>query len=136
MPAPHLIEIATPSHQALVPITAQVASAVKALDLRAGVLHLFIPHTTCGLLINENADPDVAGDLLRRLESLVPWKDPRDRHSEGNTAAHLRSVLVGHALTIPVRDAALLLGTWQGIFVAEFDGPRRRKVLATALPAR
>jgi secondary thiamine-phosphate synthase enzyme len=129
------IAIRSPTHQALVPITTEVAHACQRLGLSDGVLHLFVQHTTCGLLINENADPDVVGDLLRRFEQLAPWHDPADRHAEGNTAAHLRSVLVGSALSLPVSGGRLGLGTWQGIFLAEFDGPRTRKLTVTALQA-
>lgn len=127
------IEVRTPSHQALVPITAQAEAACRELGLADGLLHLFVRHTTCGLLVNENADPDVVTDLLRRLEQIAPWHDPADRHAEGNTAAHLRSVLVGSSVTVPVRNGRPLLGTWQGIFLAEFDGPRRRTLALTLL---
>lgn len=128
------LEIPTPSHQALVTITQPAQQATTTLGLDNGVLHLFVQHTTCGLLINENADPDVCRDLLQRLEKLAPWHDPDDRHAEGNTAAHLRSVLVGSCVSVPVVKGRLGLGTWQGIFLAEFDGPRTRRVLAMALP--
>lgn len=127
------IEVRTPSHQALVPITAQAEAACRELGLADGLLHLFVRHTTCGLLVNENADPDVVTDLLRRLEQIAPWHDPADRHAEGNTAAHLRSVLVGTELTLPVAGGRLDLGTWQGVFLAEFDGPRTRRVTVTAV---
>jgi secondary thiamine-phosphate synthase enzyme len=127
------IAIRSPAHQALVPITTEVAHACQRLGLNDGVLHLFVQHTTCGLLINENADPDVVTDLLRRFELLAPWHDPADRHAEGNTAAHLRSVLVGSAVSLPVSGGHLGLGTWQGIFLAEFDGPRTRTLTVTAL---
>jgi secondary thiamine-phosphate synthase enzyme len=125
------ISVATPSHQALVPITREVEEALRRIGAKDGLLHLFVVHTTCGLLINENADPDVATDLIRRLERIAPWQDPQDRHGEGNTAAHLRSVLTGTDVSLPVRDGKPLLGTWQGIFLAEFDGPRTRRVLLT-----
>jgi len=127
------IEIRTPSHQALVSITAEVEAACREVGLGDGLLHLFVRHTTCGLLVNENADPDVVTDLLRRFEQIVPWRAPADRHAEGNTAAHLRSVLVGTELTVPVAGGRLDLGTWQGVFLAEFDGPRTRQVTVTAL---
>jgi|SRR3990172_11208900 len=127
------MNISTPSHQSLVPITDRVREGVCKLDLVEGVVHLFVLHTTCGLTINENADPSVVDDLLRRLESLVPWHDPHDQHREGNSAAHLRSSLMGSSLTIPVQGGKLVLGTWQGIFLAEFDGPRSRQIIMTAL---
>lgn len=127
------LEIRTPAHQAMVPITALVQAALDAARPANGLLHLGVAHTTCGLLVNENADPDVVTDLLRRLGEMVPWHDPADRHTEGNTAAHLRSVLVGSAVTLPVADGRLVLGTWQGLFLAEFDGPRTRRVTVTLL---
>ncbi|OOZ38837.1 hypothetical protein BOW53_14060 [Solemya pervernicosa gill symbiont] len=105
----------------------------RKLGVDDGVVHLFVEHTTCGLFINENADPDVVGDLLRRFEKLVPWHDPADRHAEGNTAAHLRSIMTGCSLTIPVAQGRLLLGTWQGIYLAEFDGPRTRRAVISTL---
>jgi len=127
------ITVPTPSHQALVPVTDKIAQAVGLLGIEEGAVHLFVLHTTCGLLINENADPDVARDILRRLEEMVPWRDPKDHHGEGNTAAHVRSSLVGSSLTIPVQGGSLVLGTWQGVFLAEFDGPRTRQVVVTAV---
>lgn len=128
------ITVPTPAHQALVPITQQVADAIDRLGAKNGLVHLFVQHTTCGLLINENADPDVARDLLLRLEKIAPWHDPDDRHDEGNTAAHLRSTLTGTSVSVPLSDGKLLLGTWQGIFLAEFDGPRTRQVVLTVIP--
>ena len=116
-------------------ITNPVQEAVETLNLDNGVLHLFVQHTTCGLLVNENADPDVCHDVLRRLEQTIPWDHVGDRHAEGNTAAHLRSIIVGAAVSLPVAKGRICLGTWQGIFLAEFDGPRKRCVMATALKA-
>ena len=130
-----ILKISSPTHQALVPITREVNNALAELGLSDGVLHLFVRHTTCGLMINENADPDVATDLIRRLEKLVPWNDPEDRHMEGNTAAHLRASMMGTSLTIPVVKRKLDLGTWQGVYLAEFDGPRTRHIHLTALTA-
>ncbi|MFA7095119.1 MAG: secondary thiamine-phosphate synthase enzyme YjbQ [Gammaproteobacteria bacterium] len=127
------LSVSTPSHQAMVPITRQVTDALAHLGVKDGLVHLFVQHTTCGLLINENADPDVAGDLIRRFEKMVPWHDPTDRHGEGNTAAHLRSVLTGTSISVPLSGGNLLLGTWQGIFLAEFDGPRTRQVVMSVL---
>ncbi len=128
-----LLHVTSPEHQNLVPVTRLAEEALRELGLREGVLHLFVRHTTCGILINENADPDVATDLIRRLEKLVPWHDPEDRHMEGNTAAHLRAVMVGASVTVPVHEGKLQLGNWQGIYLAEFDGPRTRHIYATAL---
>jgi len=129
------LRIATPQHQAMVEITHEVQRAVTQLRLRNGVIHLFTRHTTCALCINENADPHVVTDLLRRLEALIPWHDPRDRHAEGNSAAHLRTILVGTSESVPVADGRLQLGTWQGIYLCEFDGPRTREVVVDVLGA-
>ena len=93
-----------------------------------GVCHVFCLHTTAGLTINENADPDVVRDIQICLERLVPWTDSAYRHMEGNSAAHVKSSLMGPALTIPVEDGRLVLGTWQSIYFCEFDGPRSRRV--------
>ena len=96
--------------------------------LENGTLTLFVPHTTAGITINENADPDVVRDLLYTLERLVPTDDPNYRHVEGNSAAHVKASLVGFSQTVIVRDGRLVLGTWQDVIFAEFDGPRRRQL--------
>ncbi|MBU2514436.1 secondary thiamine-phosphate synthase enzyme YjbQ [bacterium] len=129
----HQFSIKTSSHSELVSITSQVAKSVRELNLQNGIIHVFVMHTTCGLTINENADPAVAHDLLHRLESLAPWSSSKDRHMEGNSAAHLKSTLLGSSVTIPVSKGNLVLGTWQGLFFGEFDGPRTRTVHLTAL---
>jgi len=109
-------------------ITDQV---INALAGRMGrLLHVYTPHTTCALTINENADPDVMRDIVEALERIVPSGYPY-RHAEGNSDAHIRSVLVGTSVTIPLSQGAPGLGTWQGIFLLEFDGPRERKVLVS-----
>jgi secondary thiamine-phosphate synthase enzyme len=109
-------------------ITAEVQRIVTASGLRDGVCTVLVPHTTAGITLNENADPDVARDMLYALDKLVPWDDPRYRHGEGNTAAHVKSSLMGHSVQLFVRNGQLQFGTWQGIFLCEFDGPRTRKV--------
>jgi secondary thiamine-phosphate synthase enzyme len=95
--------------------------------MEEGVCHVFVPHTTAGLTLNENWDPDVRGDLVRALQAMVP--DVRFRHGEGNSPAHLLAGLVGAGLTLLVRGGKLVLGRWQGVYLAEFDGPRTRRVL-------
>jgi secondary thiamine-phosphate synthase enzyme len=114
-----------------VDITADVQRAVTELNVADGVCTVFVPHTTAGITINENADPDVVADMLSVLDKLVPWASADYRHSEGNTAAHVKSSLVGHSVQVPVRGGRLQFGTWQGIYFCEFDGPRRRKVWVT-----
>lgn len=93
-----------------------------------GICNLFVPHTTAGLTINENADPDVVTDLLYILDKLVPTDDPKYRHSEGNSAAHAKASMVGFSQTVIVEDGRLALGTWQDVIFCEFDGPRTRQL--------
>lgn len=100
-----------------------------------GVLTVFIPHTTAGVTIQENADPDVARDLICVLGKMIAWKDPSYCHAEGNTAAHVKASLLGSSAQVLVENGQLKLGTWQGIFLGEFDGPRNRSVWLTFNPA-
>ncbi|MDH5559393.1 MAG: secondary thiamine-phosphate synthase enzyme YjbQ [Deltaproteobacteria bacterium] len=127
------LSVATPSKDAFVSITSRIRDAVTELGLKDGLVHLHALHTTCGLTINENADPDVLTDLRTRLEEMVVWNHPQDRHGEGNSAAHLKCSLMGTSLSVPVQNGVLALGTWQGIFLAEFDGPRNRSLIITAI---
>lgn len=110
----------------LIDITAEVRAAIRASGIRYGLAVIFAPHTTAAVTINENADPDVPADMLMALNRLIPV-DGQYRHAEGNSAAHLKSSLVGASETLIVEDGEPLLGTWQGIFFCEFDGPRRRQ---------
>lgn len=130
------LEIDTPGATALVEITAQVRSALRASGVRAGLLVAFVPHTTAGITLQENADPDVKHDLLLALENAVPPRPARGtfRHAEGNSDAHVKASLVGSSVTLLVRDGDLALGTWQGIQLCEFDGPRTRSVWLEVLP--
>lgn len=123
-------QVRTDAHSQMIDITQSVRAAVEALGAADGVCTVFVPHTTAAVTINENADPDVVHDILTELDRIVPWED-HYRHSEGNSAAHLKSSLVGCSAQIPVENGRLVLGTWQGIYFAEFDGPRTRKVLVT-----
>jgi secondary thiamine-phosphate synthase enzyme len=106
-------------------ITDEVAQAVK--DKEGTLVHVFTPHTTCGLLINEGADPAVMSDIMDGLNRLVPRNHPY-KHAEGNADAHIKSSLMGHSVLVPFAAGKLVLGTWQSIFLMEFDGPRQRKV--------
>lgn len=128
--------VRTSDHSDLINITSNVSRVVQELNLEHGVIHVFVMHTTCGLTINENADPDVVHDLLNRLETVAPWRVGQDRHGEGNSAAHLKSSLLGASVMVPVSQGRLVLGTWQGIFFGEFDGPRTRTVYCTALHSK
>jgi secondary thiamine-phosphate synthase enzyme len=108
-------------------LTRQVQSAVSELGVQDGVVTVFVPHTTAGITINEHADPDVMADLERVLDRLVPWEGAY-AHGEGNSAAHAKASLMGSSAQILVSGGRLKLGTWQGIFLCEFDGPRKREV--------
>jgi secondary thiamine-phosphate synthase enzyme len=125
------LEVRTRAHSELQDITSQVQQAVSKSGVREGVCHVFVPHTTAALTLNENWDPDVRGDLVRALAAMVP--EVPFRHGEGNSPAHLMSTLVGAGETLLVSGGRLVLGSWQGIYLAEFDGPRRRRVLVKTL---
>ncbi|NLM17143.1 MAG: YjbQ family protein [Candidatus Riflebacteria bacterium] len=125
--------VKTDRAQQLVDVTAKVADAVKKSGKKEAHVLISVPHTTCAMTINENCDPAVPSDLLRRLEKIVPVHDPEDRHAEGNSAAHLKSSLVGFSVMMPVSDGGLLLGTWQGIYLCEFDGPRTRRLVVSII---
>ncbi len=129
------IGLSTSSRTEMQDITAQVSKAVKASGADEGVCTVYVKHTTAGIFINENADPAVREDIAETLEKLVPWRAGY-AHVEGNAAAHIKSVMCGHSVAVPVSGGRLVLGTWQGIFFAEFDGPRRREVMVAVVPAR
>jgi secondary thiamine-phosphate synthase enzyme len=129
------IRVSTRSAQCLEDVTTRVNEVVRRSGVEEGVCHLFVPHTTAGLVINENADPDVGRDLLEKLEALVP-SDASYHHLEGNAHAHIKSSLMGQSAVAPVARGRLALGRWQAVFFAEFDGPREREVLATVVVAR
>lgn len=126
------LDIATRAQVALQDITAEVQGVVAEHGVRQGVCHLFVPHTTAGLTLNENWDRDVQGDLVRALEAMVP--DVPYHHGEGNSPAHLMSTLVGVSETLLIEGGRLVLGSWQGLYLAEFDGPRRRRVVVKIVP--
>jgi secondary thiamine-phosphate synthase enzyme len=113
-------------------ITDRVQQVVHESGVESGLCQVFVPHTTAGVFINENADPDALSDILNTLEALVPWENGY-RHAEGNAAAHIKASLVGTSQTVPVRNGRLMLGRWQGIYFADFDGPRERHVRVTVL---
>jgi len=123
----------TSARTELINITPELAKIAKQSGLQEGALLVFVPHTTAGITINENADPDVCADLIGELARLAP---PRGsfRHSEGNSDSHVKASLMGSSVLVPVGDGQLALGTWQGVFFCEFDGPRNRRVLVSVLP--
>ncbi len=121
------IEIKTKSRNELVDITQHVAKVVKEAGIAEGTCVVVVPHTTAGVTINENADPSVKADIIAKLDALVPAGD-RYRHQEGNADAHIKAALVGTSESLLVQGGTLALGTWQGVFFCEFDGPRTRQV--------
>lgn len=128
------IYVETKKRVQFVDITAQIRRHVQESGCGEGLCHVYVPHTTAGLTVNEGADPDVVRDILDQLEKVVP-EGGRYRHAEGNADAHIRSSLLGVSQFIPVRGGDLSLGTWQSVFFCEFDGPRRRKALVTLVAA-
>jgi len=128
-------EVRTSAKADLIDITRPVRETIRKMGARDGICFLFIPHTTAAITINENADPSVRRDILMALNKIVPSED-RYQHSEGNSPAHIKASLLGSSHTVFLESGNLVLGTWQGIFFCEFDGPRNRtvyvKVLETA----
>ena len=120
-------QVRTSSQSEFIDITRSVQEAVKKTGVADGVCIIFIPHTTAGVTINENADPNVVQDIIMELNKIVPFKD-QYRHMEGNSPAHIKASFVGCSQMVFVESGKLALGTWQGIFFCEFDGPRSRKV--------
>ena len=114
-------------------ISADVRRVVADSRVQNGICHVYVPHTTAGITINENADPDVVADMEMTFDRLVP-RDPAYRHGEGNSDSHVKTALVGTSQTVFVRSGDLWLGRWQGIFLCEFDGPRTREVLVRVAP--
>lgn len=122
------IRVSTKSRTELVDITREVQKEVAESGVHDGICHIYVPHTTAGVTINENADPSVREDILMELNKTIPFEDSY-RHLEGNAAAHVKATIVGSSETVPVEGGRLALGTWQGVFFCEFDGPRSRRVL-------
>ncbi len=129
-----VLEVRTRQREELVDITGQVQKVVREAAVQEGVLHLWSMHTTCALTVNENADPSVPVDMAEKMNRLVPEGEAFYRHAEGNSDSHVKTSLFGPGLTLIVHDGRLVLGTWQGIFLAEWDGPRTRQVVARLTP--
>ncbi|MBF0259179.1 MAG: YjbQ family protein [Desulfamplus sp.] len=125
-----IINVKTDKRTEMVDITSKVEDALKETGIMAGLVHLYSMHTTAAITINENADPDVRSDISKTLDKLIPWEN-NYQHMEGNSAAHLKTTLVGTSELIPIENGKLMLGTWQAVFFCEFDGPRHRKVKLT-----
>jgi len=125
--------VRTNARSEMIDIAGRIRALLKESKMRSGICHVFVPHTTAAVTINENADPDVPRDILMELDKIVPLND-HYRHGEGNSAAHIKSSLVGASEMIFVDDGELVLGTWQSVFFCEFDGPRTRKVIVKLTP--
>jgi len=125
--------VRTKLHCEFVNIDGEVQQVVERSGVTEGACHVFVPHTTAGITINENADPDVVRDITTVLDKLVPWR-ANYAHSEGNSAAHVKASMMGFEQTVLVRGGRLALGTWQSLYFCEFDGPRTRKVWVTVVP--
>ena len=128
-----LIKVQTTEREQMIDFTAEVKRVLRESGKQEGVVVLFVQHTTCGLTVNENADPDVQSDILLALRKLIPQYGMDFRHFEHNSDAHLKSSLMGLSVTIPFSNSQLLLGQWQGIYLCEFDGGRERKIAATII---
>ena len=124
------LKIRSAKREELIDITREVSKHLPDGD---GVCILFVQHTTCGLTVNENADPDVQTDMLGFLQRLIPQYEPHFKHGEQNSDSHIKSTLVGSSVSVPFENGKLLLGTWQGIYLCEFDGPRERKVIVKVI---
>ena len=127
------LEVQTSSRTQLIDITSQVKAFLRSVAISSGVLVVYAPHTTCGITINENADPSVKEDISAFLSRIIPLDGPYS-HAEGNSDAHIKASITGSSVTIIVESGALILGTWQGIFLAEYDGPRKRSILIKVIP--
>lgn len=128
----YCLDVHSQARTQLMDITAEIRQIVKKTGVQEGVCFVYTLHTTAGLTINENADPDVAVDILTSLNKWIPFSDGY-RHSEGNSAAHIKSTLTGASLSLFIDGGKLVLGTWQGLYFCEFDGPRTRKVLVKVM---
>jgi len=124
--------IRTSGRSDFIDVTAQVRELIAGAGFQDGVCQVFIPHTTAGVTINENADPDVTRDIINTLDTTIPWNN-RYHHSEGNSAAHIKASLMGFSAMVPVESGHLVLGTWQCIYFCEFDGPRTRRVIVNLI---
>jgi secondary thiamine-phosphate synthase enzyme len=122
----HTLTLQTSKRDEMAEITASVEDIVRKGGVDQGIVIVYCPHTTAGITINENADPDVVRDMLMRLDEVYPWEHPKYRHAEGNSASHLKAITMGSSQTILIKDGKLVLGRWQGLYFCEFDGPRSR----------
>jgi len=124
------IKVKTAKHTSVVNITQRIREIVESSSIDNGLCIVYVPHTTAAVFINEGADPDVVKDILNTLDRLIPWTNGYS-HMEGNAAAHIKSSIIGNSRIIPILDGRLMLGKWEAVFLAEFDGPREREVVVS-----
>ena len=129
----HRVDIKTGSRVEFQDVTARVRDAIRGSGVKSGICHVFVPHTTAGVIVNEHADPSVVEDIAAQLDTMVP-QHRNYRHMEGNSPAHIKASLTGDSETLFIENGDLVLGTWQGVFFCEFDGPRSRHLLIKVVP--
>ena len=129
----HRVDIKTGSRVEFQDVTARVRDAIRGSGVKSGICHVFVPHTTAGVIVNEHADPSVVEDIAAQLDTMVP-QHRNYRHMEGNSPAHIKASLTGDSETLFIENGDLVLGTWQGVFFCEFDGPRSRHMLIKVVP--
>jgi secondary thiamine-phosphate synthase enzyme len=126
------LDVMTRTQTEFVDVTSQIQEIVRQSEVKEGICHLYAPHTTAAVTINESADPSVVKDIIFMLNKVIPFED-KYLHTEGNSAAHIKASILGPSETIPIENGRLMLGTWQGIFFCEFDGPRHRRMIVKVM---
>lgn len=130
-----ILKIDTNKREEFIDITNEIFEIVKNSSIDKGIVNVFVQHTTAGITINENADPDVVRDMLSTFDKIVPFED-NYKHYEGNSHAHIKASMLGSSVSIPIEEGKMILGTWQGIYFCEFDGPRNRKVVVSIIESK
>ncbi len=130
----HELAVRSSSREEFIDVTSQIEKLIPATGPSAGAIICFVPHTTAGITINENADPDVRHDMLYYLKSRIPQNEANFRHGEGNADAHIKASMMGFSLQLLYEDRKLVLGTWQAVYFCEFDGPRNRRLIVRVVP--
>jgi secondary thiamine-phosphate synthase enzyme len=129
MPKLETESVRTHARSEMIDVTSRVQKIVAKHRVTDGYVIVYVPHTTAAVTINENADPDVKSDMLKKLETLIPKREPYYEHAEGNSDSHVKTSLAGNSVTVLIEDGELVLGRWQGIYFCEFDGPREREMM-------
>ncbi len=130
------VTVETTQRSEMIDVTRQIQTFISQQRVASGMVIVYVPHTTAAVTINENADPDVRHDMLKKLEELIPRAEPYYQHAEGNSDSHVKTSLVGNSVTVLISNGRLELGTWQGIYFCEFDGPRHREMIVKVLDFR